>query len=709
MNAPLRSKNKKVFAVSNHHRTSHHRARNNWPALLALGGSCAFVCGPAAALELGQVEVQSTLGQPLRAGIAFALNPNEQIHAYCIYLNAGRAVNGLPNVSQASIAVSEGIIRITGHTAVQEPLLALQLTVDCPYAANLTREYSVFVNPQSASQRHSAEPVAEAAVSQSPSATVAPRGRVAAPRPTAGVGRANQAPVTPGRTYRVQRGDTLSGIAQRIDGRTVSIWQAVDVIFAANPAAFLDQDRDLLKAGALLVIPDTLQAARDVAQPQPVTIAEAAETGKSSAGYRTEEHAPVPQAEPAQATPRAAPVEGPRAPRSGDVSVGADSPFVTPVEAAVPAASAPAPFDAPTEVIPETPIAVPAASRPPAAAARGHDTGAGGTGASWSWLLWLGGSGIALILGLLLFGRTLRNRFSRDPAPLSGEQGDGRRASDDEGAVARADEDLAEVDFRFDGPVPDARMIALDADLDAGTGFQDGGDIDVAQDFGFSASGDLPEGLDIEFGDEPMAWRNEESPTVITAKRRATDGIVVSESPRGGTEELSQYDLSMIVDATRQPLAESDATTKDLKAIELDAEELEPIDAESLTLNGDGDFSILEQDYEDELTATQAFNAELAAAAQNLSRERHAGADDSAEPELPTVESVALDMDLTAALPQSGNDTTAIERTVEVPGDLDDTGVNEEITTRTPAAENDAMADLEVESSMLDTRKMKIS
>lgn len=709
MNAPLRSKNKKDFAVSNHLRTGHRRARNNWPALLALGGGCAFVCGPAAALELGQIDVQSTLGQPLRAGIAFALNRNEQIHDYCIYLSAGRAANGLPNVSQASIAVSGGVIRITGHTAVREPLLTLRLTVDCPYAANLTREYSVFVNPQSASQRHSAEPVAEAAVSQAPSATMAPRERVAAARPTAVVRRANQAPVASGRTYRVQRGDTLSGIAQRIDGRTVSIWQAVDVIFAANPAAFLNHDRDLLKAGALLVIPDTLQAAGDVAGLQPVTVAEPADTGKSSAGSRTEEPAPAPHAEPAQATPRAAPAEVHRAPRSGDVSVGADSPFVTPVESAVEAASAPARFEAPTEVIPETSIAVPAANVP-TAVTRGHDTGAGGTGASWSWLLWLGGSGIALILGLLLFGRTLRNRFSRDPAALSGEQDDGRRTSDDEAALARVDEDLAEVDFRFDEPVPDARMIALDADLDAGTGFQDGGDIDVAQDFGFSASGDLPDGLDIEFDAEPMAWRNEESPTVITAKRRATDGIVVSESPRGGTEELSQYDLSMIVDATRQPLADSDSTTKDLQAIELDAEELEPIDTESPTLSGDGDFRILEQDYEDELTATQALNAELAAAARKLSRQLHADADDSAEPELPTVESVALDMDLAAALPRSGNDdTTAIEPTVEVPGDLDDTGVNEEITTQMPAAENDAMADLEIESAILDTRKMKTS
>lgn len=58
------------------------------------------------------------------------------------------------------------------------------------------------------------------------------------------------------RSYRVQRGDTLFGIARSIAGRE-SMYRAADAIFQANPEAFIRGDRDLLRAGADLTIPGT--------------------------------------------------------------------------------------------------------------------------------------------------------------------------------------------------------------------------------------------------------------------------------------------------------------------------------------------------------------------------------------------------------------------------------------------------------------------
>jgi hypothetical protein len=66
--------------------------------LVAVGGSLAGL--PANALELGDLTVQSRLGQPLRASIAFALAPNEQLTDSCVTLGAGASASGLPGVSR---------------------------------------------------------------------------------------------------------------------------------------------------------------------------------------------------------------------------------------------------------------------------------------------------------------------------------------------------------------------------------------------------------------------------------------------------------------------------------------------------------------------------------------------------------------------------------------------------------------------------------
>src|SRR5690606_3457023 len=62
------------------------------PALAALG-----IGAPAGALELGPVRLDSTLGQPLRASIGFALRPHEQIAAHCIRVATGTSTNGFPS------------------------------------------------------------------------------------------------------------------------------------------------------------------------------------------------------------------------------------------------------------------------------------------------------------------------------------------------------------------------------------------------------------------------------------------------------------------------------------------------------------------------------------------------------------------------------------------------------------------------------------
>lgn len=65
------------------------RAPKTLLPLFAVGSS--LVAGPAAAIELGEATVQSQLGQPLRASIAFALAPKEKLAEYCISLGLGQS------------------------------------------------------------------------------------------------------------------------------------------------------------------------------------------------------------------------------------------------------------------------------------------------------------------------------------------------------------------------------------------------------------------------------------------------------------------------------------------------------------------------------------------------------------------------------------------------------------------------------------------
>src|SRR5690606_41361831 len=85
----------------------------------------------------------------------------------------------------------------------------------------------------------------------------------------------------------------------------------------------------------------------------------------------------------------------------------------------------------------------------------------------------------------------------------------------------------------------------------------DGGDNDVAPDFCFADSCNRALGLDLDLAEEPAG-----------APHRTAEVIVEQEIPPGSTT-TSEYDLSMIVDATRLPLDDDDDTEKDLRAVEV--------------------------------------------------------------------------------------------------------------------------------------------
>ena len=195
--------------------------------------------------------------------------------------------------------------------------------------------------------------------------------------------------------------------------------------------------------------------------------------------------------------------------------------------------------------------------------------------------------------------------------------------------------------------------------------------------------------------------------------------------------EPDDYDMSMIVDATRESVGDYDATAKDLQAVEIgDAAVTGEYSIADDTMATEADLKAVELDYEEEFTQTQALNKEIEQAARELATTL----DDSAEPQ-----AAELDLELTADMPEAwdpGLEPTAemparppeSEPTVEMPaktGDADgladltaeltaslaegapadnDDVADNDITSKLAAAGGDPTIEMQVESGKIDTK-----
>ena len=656
---------------------------------MAMGGACGMMSVPASALELGELSINSSLGQPLRASIAFALTSHEQLYDFCVYLRPGLAANGLPVLSRAIVSIADGAILLTGSRAIREPMLTMQVSIDCPYTAHISREYTLMINPPT--------PVVEVTSLVEPSTAPVPASTVTVAEVpqarTAAQSRRNidQTPIFESSRYLVQRGDSLSDIASRISDRSIALWPAVDRIFAANPDAFMNGNVNRLKAGSWLEIPDlsvpaeTATVADTVVVTESVPAVSEAQDMTAYTGYETPAADPVEEpVVPVDKVPTPAVVESSESVdpfvsetdaaefsnlQPGDAVVGNDSAFVYPIDA---------PGDSELIVIPDTEIIQPAP-----VVITGQSSDAGKTSGSWSWFIWLGGTGLALILGLLLFGQRFREKFGSVAVGVAAERMPSRRRTD---AASRAAE-AADVDFQVPGASPHSASMSLDADFDDGSGLQDAADMDVAQDFGFSASTTFNDELDMELPEGGDEEEPSDTTDIIPPTEREVQLSILESEVLPGEDD---YDLSMIVDVTKQDIVHSDATEKDLQAVQLETvQETCPGD---YTLSQETDYKILEQDYQDEFTATQVLNAEIEKAAAELADRMDIDATGEIGARLPeNTQAVNDDIndsgvnDVTAELPDADND-----QTVEMPADGD------ELT-----------ANMEIESGIVDTKKKK--
>ncbi len=363
--------------------------------------------------------------------------------------------------------------------------------------------------------------------------------------------------------------------------------------------------------------------------------------------------------------------------RPGDFVVGTDNPFVVPLGS-----------DDSVIDIPDSELRGPQVAQPaPSVAVMAEDQG--GISGGWAWLLWLGGAGLAMILGLFLFGRQLREYFGVVPVAIPTVP---QRRQDDQ----RPQKTIADIDYNFDATTITGRKVSLDADLEDGSGLQESDEMDVAQDFAFSAT--EPQ-VDMEIPELPVD--EDIQPTDILPTQQEEETILDDEvlPAAKADEDEEDYSVSMSVDATKQILDENTATTKDLQAIMVDT--TTDIDANATgeyTLSRSAEYEILEQDYEEELTATQALNKEIEEAARALA-EQMDGPDGGKTSEMPSPQDPDMTAELTANLEAPGdaqNDEFADSRTIA-----------DDLKVEMPEMDGDAT--LDVESPLIESEEKEAS
>ncbi len=208
------------------------------------------------ALGLGDIRLNSALNQYLNADIELLSADVDELDGIrvtlgspAVFEKAGVARSyELTYLTFKPVVLSNGrpVIRVASREPVREPFLNFVVEMNWP-KGRLIREYTLLLDPPVTVDRRP-PPVTAAAR--------APRPVVERPRPAA----APRTDVAPsgvrGNSYGpVRRNETLWGIATRVRHDGASMSQTLVSLHQANPQAFVDQDINRLKAGAVLRLP----------------------------------------------------------------------------------------------------------------------------------------------------------------------------------------------------------------------------------------------------------------------------------------------------------------------------------------------------------------------------------------------------------------------------------------------------------------------
>jgi pilus assembly protein FimV len=276
---------------------------------VALAAACLWG-SQAAALGLGRLNVQSALGEALKAEIEItSITPEEagslklRVATPEAYRAAGVEYNGvLPTAQVQVVRRPDGrqVLRVTSDRSVLEPFIDVIIEANWT-SGRLVREYTMLFDPPGSRLAQAAAPAVAPVIAPAPAPAPAPVAVPApapapapvlalpppapvalapapapapvaaapapAPRPVparplpADTARPTPAPAAPAPAsggadqVRVRSGDSLSRIAGRTQRTGVSLDQMLVSLFRANPQAFMGDNMNRLKSGVVLSVP----------------------------------------------------------------------------------------------------------------------------------------------------------------------------------------------------------------------------------------------------------------------------------------------------------------------------------------------------------------------------------------------------------------------------------------------------------------------
>lgn len=267
--------------------------------LVAIVAGALFLPNTAFTLGLGEIEVNSSLNQKLKADIELLSATEDNTENIIVKLasrkeftRAGLDRPYLLNDLRFKSETVDGVpqISVTSGSPIREPFLNFLVEIDWPNG-HLIREYTILLDPpvfmtqpasaasapaqSDGSFRPSSAGSTNVVPVVTPGITAAPRPQAAsmAPAPQA-VTQPAAAPVNPAfvpapyvqqqtsvnqppGSYRIQTGDTAWSLANAMmPDQSITVEQMMIAMLRANPESFIDENINGLKRGYILRVPD---------------------------------------------------------------------------------------------------------------------------------------------------------------------------------------------------------------------------------------------------------------------------------------------------------------------------------------------------------------------------------------------------------------------------------------------------------------------
>ena len=236
-----------------------------------------FMTCNAQALQLGLPVLQSQLGQPLKLEVQISDLSAQEAQDFqasladdTVYQTAKiNRVTGLDNVAVTLIKRGEDayVLQMQGKEPLTSPYV--DLLIEFRWATG--RSFRNIGLPMGGTPTNAAKGTATAAApaaklqprsSPLPAASDVPKKDPVSSKPEAPA-KSNSTLPEAGKSIEVQRGDTASGLILATDTDEVSLDQLLVTMLRNNPKAFVDNNVNRLKAGALVTLP-TPEEARQV-------------------------------------------------------------------------------------------------------------------------------------------------------------------------------------------------------------------------------------------------------------------------------------------------------------------------------------------------------------------------------------------------------------------------------------------------------------